>query len=65
MNENRETSETPAGNYSRTAGEGLGRKACMNVHEESDIGRFRREGSTSRRPTDGSVRSGSPHWRTR
>src|SRR6267378_5014730 len=29
------------------------------------IGRFHREGSTSRRATDGSVRSGSPHWKTR
>jgi RNA-directed DNA polymerase len=38
MHENRETSEAPAGNNSRTAGEGLGRKARMNVPEESDSG---------------------------
>ena len=38
MHENRETSETPAGRNSRTAGEGLGRKARMNVAEESDSG---------------------------
>jgi RNA-directed DNA polymerase len=38
MHENRETSETPAGNSGRTAGEGLGRKARMNVAEESDSG---------------------------
>jgi len=38
MHENRETSETPAGSNSRTAGEGSGRKARMNVPEESDSG---------------------------
>jgi hypothetical protein len=38
MHENRETSEAPAGNNSRTAGEGLGRKARMHVPEESDGG---------------------------
>ena len=38
MHENRETSEAPAGSNSRTAGEGLGRKARMNVAEESDSG---------------------------
>jgi len=38
MHENRETSEAPAGNHSRTAGEGSGRKARMNVAEESDSG---------------------------
>jgi len=38
MHENRETSEAPAGNNSRTAGEGLGHKARMNVAEESDSG---------------------------
>ena len=38
MHENRETSEAPAGNHSRTAGEGLGRKARMNVAEDSDSG---------------------------
>ena len=38
MQENRETSETPAGSNSRTAGEGFGRKARMNVPEESDSG---------------------------
>jgi hypothetical protein len=38
MHENRETSEAPAGNNSRTAGEGLGRKARMDVPEESDSG---------------------------
>ncbi len=36
MHENREISEMPAGSNSRTAGEGLGRKARMNVAEESD-----------------------------
>src|SRR5260370_119414 len=29
------------------------------------IGRFHREGSTSRRAPDGTVRSGSPHWKPR
>jgi hypothetical protein len=38
MHENRETSETPAGNSSRAAGEGLGRETRMNVPEESDRG---------------------------
>jgi len=38
MHENRETSETPAGSNSRTAGEGLGRNTRMNVAEESDSG---------------------------
>ena len=38
MHENRETSETPAGNHSRTAGEGSGRKVRMHVAEESDSG---------------------------
>jgi RNA-directed DNA polymerase len=38
MHENRETSEAPAGNNSRTASEGLGRKARMHVPEESDSG---------------------------
>ena len=36
MHENRETSETPAGSHSRTAGEGLGRNTRMHVAEESD-----------------------------
>jgi hypothetical protein len=38
MHENRETSEAPAGNNSRTAGEGSGRKARMHASEESDSG---------------------------
>ena len=38
MHENRETSEAPAGNDSRTAGEGLGRTIRMHVSEESDSG---------------------------
>jgi amino acid transporter len=38
MHENRETSETPAGHSSRTAGKGSGRKTHMNVAEESDSG---------------------------
>jgi hypothetical protein len=37
MHENRETSEAPAGNSSRAAGEGLGRKARMNVPDELGI----------------------------
>jgi hypothetical protein len=36
MHENRETSETPAAQGSRTAGEGLGRTTCAHVAEESD-----------------------------
>jgi hypothetical protein len=39
MHENRETSETPAGEPSRrSAGEGLGHTARMHVCEESDSG---------------------------
>jgi hypothetical protein len=40
MHENRETSETPAGepSRSRSAGEGLGHTARMHVCEESDSG---------------------------
>jgi hypothetical protein len=39
MHENRETSETPAGEPSRrSAGEGLGHTARMHVNEESDSG---------------------------
>ena len=38
MHENRETSEAPAGNNSRTAGEGLGRTTRMHAPEESDSG---------------------------
>src|SRR6267378_3398685 len=38
MHENRETSETPAAQSSRTAGEGSGRTTRMYVAEESDSG---------------------------
>lgn len=38
MHENRETSETPAANQQQDDGDGLGRKARMNVPEESDSG---------------------------
>ena len=39
MHENRETSATPASQArSRTASQGRGRNACMNVMEESDSG---------------------------
>ena len=38
MHENRETSEAPAAQSSRTAGEGSGRTARMHVAEESDSG---------------------------
>ena len=38
MHENRETSEAPAAQRSRTAGEGSGRTTCMYVAEESDSG---------------------------
>ena len=38
MQENRETSEAPVGNRSRTAGAGSGRKARMNASEESESG---------------------------
>ena len=38
MHENRETSEAPAAQSSRTAGEGSGRKTCMHASEESDSG---------------------------
>jgi hypothetical protein len=38
MHENRETSEAPAGNNSRTAGECLGRTTRMHASEESDSG---------------------------
>src|SRR5258705_11936794 len=38
MHENRETSETPAAQSSRTAGEGSGRTTRMYVSEESDSG---------------------------
>jgi hypothetical protein len=38
MHENRETSETPAAQDSRTAGEGSGRTTRVHVSEESDRG---------------------------
>jgi hypothetical protein len=38
MHENRETSETPTANQQRDGGEGLGRKARMNVPEELEGG---------------------------
>jgi hypothetical protein len=38
MHENRETSETPAAQSSRPAGEGSGRTTRMHVPEESDRG---------------------------
>jgi hypothetical protein len=38
MHENRETSETPTANQQQDGGEGLGRKARMNVPEELDGG---------------------------
>jgi hypothetical protein len=53
MHENRETSEAPAGNNSRTAGEGSGRNTRMNVAEESDSGIVPMRHSNKNRAVDG------------
>jgi hypothetical protein len=48
-----------------TAKTDYGLPICTAGCIEGRIGRFHREGFTSRKATDGSVRSGSPHWKTR
>src|SRR5215472_1101272 len=62
MHENRETSETPAAQPgSRSAGEGLGHTARMNVSEESDRGivprnHSNKDGTTSAESEEGRLR---------
>jgi hypothetical protein len=62
MHENRETSGMPAADFgSRTAGEGLGRTACMYVPEESDRGilprnRSNKDGKLSAESEEGRLR---------
>jgi len=53
MHENRESSEAPAGNNSRTAGEGLGRTIRMHAFEESDSGIVPMNHSNKNRAVDG------------
>jgi hypothetical protein len=43
----------------------IGLQICTAGCIAERIGRFHREGSTSRKATDGNIRSGSPHWKTR
>jgi hypothetical protein len=61
MHENRETSETPAGNHLRSAGEGSGRTARVYVTEESHRGivpmnHSNKDGASSAESEEGRLR---------